>query len=181
MVKHTHTHTNNFTPAVEHCYILKSSHVSSCRHTHTVNRLEKHRSQSTDPEPFKRNVLFSVRDVLSSLVCFASSVSCWISSHLNVIGHHVAHSQFSALLIVLSLPACVYTCERLTRSGLCVCVCLYLDANTPSFPYVHFNLKSVLVAMETPTNVPLVGNNGLEYCTLYFIALQTYRQHSATL
>lgn len=40
-------------------------------------------------------------------------------------------------------------------------MCLYLDTYTPSSAYVHFNLKSRLVAMETPTNVPLVGNNGL--------------------
>lgn len=35
--------------------------------------LGKHRSQSTDPDPFKRNVLFSVRNVLSGLVCSSSS------------------------------------------------------------------------------------------------------------
>lgn len=64
-----------------------------------------------------------------------------------------------------------------TLRGLCVC----LDAYTPSSAYVLFNLKSRLVAMETPTNVPLVGNNGLAYCTLYFIALQTSRQHLSTL
>lgn len=56
-------------------------------------------------------------------------------------------------------------------------MCLYLDVYTPSFPYAHFNLKSMLVAMETPTNVPIVENNGLEYCTLYFIVQQTSRQH----
>lgn len=52
--------------------------------------------------------------------------------------------------------------------------------HTPS-ACVHFNLKSRLVAMETPTNVPLVGNHGLAYCTRYFIALQTRRQHLITL
>lgn len=60
-----------------------------------------------------------------------------------------------------------------------MCV-LYLDAYTPS-ACVHFNLKSRLVAMETHTNVPLVGNHGLAYGTLYFIALQTRRQHLITL
>lgn len=48
---------------------------------------------------------------------------------------------------------------------------LYLDAYTPSTAYVHFNLKSRLVAMETLANVPLVGKHGLAYCTLHFIAL----------
>lgn len=60
-------------------------------------------------------------------------------------------------------------------------MCWQLDAYTPSSAHVHFNLNSGLVAMETPTNVPLVGNNGLAYCTLYFIALQTSRQHLSTL
>lgn len=60
-------------------------------------------------------------------------------------------------------------------------MCLYSDASTPSFAYVHYNLKSRLVAMETPPSVPLAENNGLAYCTLYFIALRTSRQHSSTL
>lgn len=56
-------------------------------------------------------------------------------------------------------------------------MCLYSDAYTASTLYVGFNLKPMLVAMETPPDVALVGNNGLEYCTLYFIALQISRQH----
>ncbi len=190
MVKHTHTHTHKQLHTCRGGLVhFKSSHISSCRHPRTVSRLGKHKSQSTDPEPFKRNVLFSVRDVLSGLVWLLSTVACWISSDLNVIGHRVAHSQLYSLQIVLSLPACecltLYLCQSIRILGehleVSVCVCLYLDAYSPSSAYVHFNLKSRLVAMETPANVPLVENNGLAYCTLYFIALQTRKQHLSTL
>ncbi|MED6233240.1 hypothetical protein ATANTOWER_008978 [Ataeniobius toweri] len=79
---------------------FKRSHVSCCRHTHAACGPKKHRSQSTDPEPFKRNVLFSVRAVLSSPVCFVSLVPSRISSGLGVIGHRVAHFMSCALQIV---------------------------------------------------------------------------------
>lgn len=88
---------------------FKSTRVSFCRRTRAVCSPEKHRSQSTDPEPLKRNFLFSVRRVFfhPSLVCIVSPFACWISSDLSVIGHHVAHFGFYSLLIVLNLPACV--------------------------------------------------------------------------
>lgn len=79
---------------------FKSSHVSHCSHTYMVCSPKKHRSQSTDPEPFKRNVLFSVRDVLSSPVCFVSPVGGRISSDLAVIDRRVARFRSDALQIV---------------------------------------------------------------------------------
>lgn len=105
-----------------------------------------------------------------------------ISSDLNVTGPPC--SSFPAPLRTDCFKFACCICVRAfgrTLRGVCVCVCLYSDAYTPSSAYVHFNLKSRLVAMETPTSVPLVGNNGLAYCTLYFIALQTSRQHLSTL
>lgn len=43
-----------------------------------------------------------------------------------------------------------------TFSDLCG---LFLDARAPTSAYVPFNLNPRLVSMETPTNVPLVGNH----------------------
>lgn len=150
---------------------FQSGHVSCCRLTHAASSAEKHRSQSTDPEPFKRNVLFSVRDVFSKpcLRCFSVRL-------LNLIWPQCNRPPCSSFWVstprwLFWISLHVYVCEHLT---LCTCVWTH----TPLFlPYVCFNLKSVLVAMETPLAVPLVGNNGLEYCTLYFIALQTSRKH----
>lgn len=159
-----------------------------------MSRLGTHRSQSTDPEPFKRDVLFSVRDVLSGLVSFLPSCCCLLNLIWPQCNRPPCSSfQLHSLQIVLSLPVHAFVCVRVLNTvfvsqntelhlgkHLQVRVYLYLGAYTHSSAYVHFNLKSRLVAMETPVNVALVGNNGL-YCTLYFIVLKTSRQHLSTL
>lgn len=110
MVKHTHTHTNNFPPGVEDCYILKSSHISSCRHARG--------GQTWGNTGLSPLILIHLRGTscfLSGMFSLASSAlpppaACWISSDLSVIGHRVAHSQPRSLQLVLN----VYVCERLT-------------------------------------------------------------------
>lgn len=128
------------------CYILKAvTSAPADIHIEWAD-LGKHRSQSTDPEPFKRNVLFSVRDVLSGLVCLPPPVARWISSDLSVIGHRVAHSQLQSLQIVLSLPVCerltLYLCafER-TLGDLCV-FCIWMHTHTFCLCSLQFKVKA---------------------------------------
>lgn len=147
----------------------------------TPDEAGRRRSHSTDPEPFKRNVLFSVRDVLSSLLCFSFSW-CLLLNLIWPQCNRPQCSSFSAPHLANSFKF-GDTYEPLTLylfhfKDFCT---LYLDAYTRSSAYVHFNLKSGLVAMETWTNGLFAGNNGVAFCTICFIALQTSKWYFSTL
>lgn len=100
---HMHTHTQphllQWTAA-----FWKQSHPLLPPSTLWARRLGKHRSQSTDPEPFKRNVLFSVSDVLSGLICLLPTVACWNASDLSGTGHCGAHSKHHSYRLFQARP-----------------------------------------------------------------------------
>lgn len=131
----------------------------------TLDEAWRRRSHSTDPEPFKRNVLFSVRDLLCS-----SFSRCML---LNLIWPQCNRPQCGSFPAPLPANRLKFAdvCQPLTLCfTLKICLCtLYLDAYTPGSAYVHFHLKSGLVAMETSTHVLHAGNNGVKYCTICFI------------
>lgn len=177
MVKDTHTHSLTCCSGLLH---FESSHILSCPHPHC----ERAGLGNTGLSPLILNHLRGTSCFLSAMFSLASSAffpQLPAETHLTSVGQGTMELIPSTTLTDCSKLGQVLAFNSAfewTFSDLCG---LFLDARTTTSAYVPFNLNLRLVAMETPTNVPLVGNHDLAYCKLYFlISLQSRRQYIIT-